>query len=49
MILFNAEHGDVLFHTEVACALGIVPGEVYSSKFGPRPVGGDFCRTVARL
>ena len=41
-IFKNTESGDVLFHAEVACALEIVPGEVYSRKFGSSPVGDDF-------
>ncbi len=41
MVVFEEHFVDVSFHGEMACAFLIVPFNVDSCKFGPRPVGGD--------
>ncbi len=42
MLVLDAERGDVVFRAKAACALDVVPCEIYARKFGPGPVCVDF-------
>ena len=41
MVVFNQWVVDVVCHQETACACCVVPCDVNTCKFGPRPVGDD--------